>query len=198
LARTVPILSYIQQRGVCTVCRAGIDPTHLIGEIAGGAVLLSAIAASPTPRAAPLAALGFLLLATGVYDSKTQKLPDLLTVLIAVLGLVLAGSRSLEALVVGLVSAVLAFVVIEGVRRLFLKLRRKPGLGFGDVKLIAALAIWTGVATPWVVVIAALIGLAALLIRPPTDGKLAFGPCIAVAAWLVGVGGEAHLWPVLA
>jgi leader peptidase (prepilin peptidase)/N-methyltransferase len=72
--------------------------------------------------------------------------------------------------------------------------RGDPGLGFGDVKLIGALALWLGDLTPWMVVGAAILGLVASALLKPSGGRLAFGPAIAASAWTLGLVREANLW----
>jgi leader peptidase (prepilin peptidase)/N-methyltransferase len=196
-AQTLPVWSYVSLRGVCSACGAAIDPGHLVGELAGCAIVTSAFVVAAPPRAIAIAALGLTLLASAAYDTKTRRLPDLLTLAIGVLGAGLALSPSAEALETGLIAAVVAFALLEAIRRGFLFFRRKPGLGFGDVKVIAALALWLGLATPWAVTLAAGAALLAMLARPSPDGRLAFGPWIAAAAFTVGVAREANLWPTL-
>jgi leader peptidase (prepilin peptidase)/N-methyltransferase len=44
---------------------------------------------------------------------------------------------------------------------------------------------------------AALLGLMTIKVRGTRDGKIAFGPMIAAAGFIVGVGMEAGLWPAL-
>jgi leader peptidase (prepilin peptidase)/N-methyltransferase len=198
LASTTPIISFVALRGACATCGGPINVTHLLGELTGGLIVLLAILTAPVGRAVGITILGLLMLSSAVHDWKTRKLPNDLTLAIAAIAALLSLVRSTETLLEGVISAVVSFALLEIVRRGFLWLAHKPGLGFGDVKLLSALALWTGVATPWVVALAALVGLCAALIRPSSDGRLAFGPCIAIAAWLVGISREAHLWPVLA
>ncbi|HUO23356.1 MAG TPA: A24 family peptidase [Caulobacteraceae bacterium] len=195
-ADTVPVISYLRLRGACGACGARIDARHVAGEIAGGVIVLSAfaVAASPT-RAVLLSALGLTLLASAVHDLKTKRLPDAFTLALAVLGAGLAVLRSAQDLWEGMIAGAVAFVGLEVLRRAFIRFRGKPGLGFGDVKLLAALALWLGLLTPWAMAAASLGGLIAALIRPQADGRLAFGPWIAAAAWCVGLSREGGLWP---
>jgi leader peptidase (prepilin peptidase)/N-methyltransferase len=197
-ARTAPVLSYISQRGSCFACGGPIDGAHPFGELAGAVILVTAFAAASPLRAGLLSLLGLFLLAVSVCDARTRRLPDSLTLAIAVTGAMAAALRSWESLLVGGLCAAVAFLCLEGLRRLYLKSRGRPGLGFGDVKLVAAIALWTGPETPWVVVIGAVLGLAAAKVRAPVDGRLAFGPYLAAAAWIVGICIEARLWPTLA
>ena len=194
--QSLPVVSFVRLGGVCANCGTRIDTAHLVGEIGGGLVAACAILAGSPGRAVLLAALGFALLASALADLKTRKLPDLLTLAAAVLAACLAVSSSLSALIEGCATAAIAFIVLEAVRRGFLYLRREPGLGFGDVKLVAALALWLGLATPWAVALASVFGLAAFGIARPKDRRMAFGPSIALAAWLVGMSREVGWWRI--
>jgi leader peptidase (prepilin peptidase)/N-methyltransferase len=196
--QTLPVAAFVRLGGSCGACGQRIDPVHLIGELGGAATVVSALTVSPAPRAAILIGLGLTLLAASIVDTKTHKLPDLFTGVIAVLGFGAALQRSVEAAFAGLAAAIVSFVVLEGVRRGFLALRGTPGLGFGDVKLIAALALWLGLMTPWAVVVAAGLGLAWSRFVRGKEGRLAFGPFIAIGAFLVGLLQEVYRWPTLA
>ena len=194
---TAPVVSFVQRQGACDTCGGTIDPVHLVGELAGAGVVLSAVALASPVRALPLSVLGLLLLFSAAVDAKTQRLPDWASLAIAVLGAGLAATTSPMALLTGLASALVVFIILELVRRLVARHRGQPALGFGDVKLLAALAIWTGLYTSWVVALAAALGLAVIAVRRPMGGQIAFGPFIAAGAWMVGLGVEAHLWPAL-
>ena len=72
------------------------------------------------------------------------------------------------------------------------RVRGREGLGLGDAKLLAAAGAWLGwQALPSVVLIAAACGLALALATALGGGKLgwtsriAFGPHLALAFWLV-------------
>jgi leader peptidase (prepilin peptidase) / N-methyltransferase len=195
-AATVPIVSFVRLRGCCSSCGGRIDVTHLIGELAGLMIVLSALSAAPPQRAILLAALGLTLLASAVIDARSQRLPDRLTLVIGAIGAVLAAQRSMGSLAAGCAAAVIAFVTLELVRRGYQSLRREPGLGFGDVKLIAALGLWLGVATPWALVLASVAGFVGLVLFERARARIAFGPYIAVAAWTVGLFSEARGWPI--
>jgi leader peptidase (prepilin peptidase) / N-methyltransferase len=186
-ARTAPVISFLQARGACADCGARIDPAHLAGELAGVGIAVSAVAAASMGRAIVLVVLGFALLAASLVDAKTRRLPDLLTAMVAASALVLRGLQGTDAVLEGVAAAIIAFVLLEALRRGFLALRGQPGLGLGDVKLLAALALWLGVATPWALVLAAVLGLVIAVARPSADGRIAFGPCLAGAGWLVGL-----------
>ena len=168
-------------------CHARIDPVHPIGEFAGGAIVVSALIATPSPSTWVMIALGFVMLSAATYDAKTMRLPDILTGIIAILAASLAALDGRDRLVEGLWSAGLAFVTLWLVSMAFAKLRSRPGLGFGDVKLVAALALWLGAATSWMIVLAGVLGLVGVSLFHRTRGPFPFGPYIAAGAWGVGL-----------
>jgi leader peptidase (prepilin peptidase)/N-methyltransferase len=196
--RTAPVLSFVWQRGACFACGGQIDRLHLTGEMAGAIILASAFAAAPLGRAVLLSILGLALLVAVLCDVKVRRLPDPMTAVIGMAAAALAVLRSTDALVVGAACGLVTFVVLEGLRRGFLHYRGRSGLGGGDIKLLTALAVWVGPHTPWLVAAASALGLMAALVRPPPDGRQAFGPYIAVAGWIIGIAGEGGLWPMAA
>lgn len=196
-AQTVPVISYVQRAGVCAACGARIDPVHLAGELAGGVVLASLALAGFEPRTVLLAGLGMLLITAAAVDARTKRLPDLLTLGVALLAASAAALAGPSQLLAGLCAALGSTVVLSGLRYVQSLRGRDPGLGWGDVKLIAALALWLGVSTPWMVSVAAILGLGAMAVVRPADGRLPFGPAIAAAAWGVGIATEGRWapWP---
>lgn len=186
-AETIPLVSFARLRGRCSRCRAPIDPVHLAGEAVGGLALASLVLVGVSVETALIAVLVFLLLATGVVDLKIRQLPDGLSAVIAAIGLVLAWRAGPDRLWLGLAAAAAAAAVLLLVRSARRRSGRDPGLGLGDVKLIAALALWLGVATPWMIVAASALGLIVMLVARPPDGRLPFGPMIGMAAVAVGL-----------
>lgn len=193
--QTVPVLSYVAARGVCAQCRARIDPLHLAGEAGGLAVLLTAFMDGVTPRAFLLSVLGLALLAAAVVDLKVGRLPDVLTASVGAAAMALAALRSFQSLELGVVSSACAILVLLAVRWVATALGRDPGLGLGDVKLVGALALWLNISTPWMIVGAAVVGLLTVAVRRPAGRRIAFGPALGAAAWIVGLAGEWGHWP---
>lgn len=193
LAATVPVISYAVLRGACGRCGDRIDPAHPVGEVAGALIVGTAFWLVEPERAALIGLLGLVLLAAAIIDQRTQRLPDPLTLAASLLALALAtlNDRLLE----GLAAAALAFALLEGLRRGFEILRRKPGLGFGDVKLIAALALWLGAATPWALALASIAGLLTVLVAKPSNGRIAFGPLVVGSSLIVGLAADGRLLP---
>lgn len=196
-AATIPLVSYLQRRGACAACGGRIDRLHPMGEIAGVLAGVVLLAAAPLEHLLLLAPLGGVLLTSALVDARTRRLPDVLTFVAAVLCAGLALQRGAGALAAGAVAATLALLILEGLRRASMLSGRAAALGFGDVKLLAALALWLGPLTPWAVVGASALGLIFILVRGRRGEPIAFGPWIALAAWIVGLVREAGAWPGL-
>ncbi|UTP39758.1 A24 family peptidase [Phenylobacterium sp. LH3H17] len=197
-AETLPLVSYLRQAGACRSCGGAIDPIHVVGEVAGCAVLVSAMFAEDPRRGLLIAALGLLLIASAAIDWRTQRLPDRLTVAMAAVGATLAWTASPDRLLEGLAAAGLTLAILLGLRAVRGRFAADPGLGLGDVKLLGALALWLGAATPWAVALAAGFGLLLGRIGRDAEGRIPFGPAIALGAWCVGVASEVSPWPMTA
>lgn len=191
---TLPVISFVALRGACAGCGARIEVTHLLGEIAAAVSALVVFRIAVFPVTLCLAVLGGALLATSIVDHRTRKLPDALTLLIAAAGLLIALNHGWEAVREGVFAAAIVLAVLVLLRRGFQALGRDPSLGFGDVKLIVALSIWLGAATPLMVAAAAGLGIVMLRVTKPEDGRIPFGPMIALSGWSVGLLLESGLW----
>ena len=157
----VPILAYCVAHGRCRRCAAPIARLHIGVEL--GAAMLGALAAAVTPDAGSALALAVLfwqLLLLAVLDQRHLWLPDRLTLLLAVSGVALGGLVSDAPIFLRAAAMVGAFAALELIRRAFLFLRGKEGMGAGDPKLFGAIAAWTGpFALPFILLMAAAIGL---------------------------------------
>jgi leader peptidase (prepilin peptidase) / N-methyltransferase len=119
-------------------------------------------------------------------------LPDVLTLPLVLAGLALALTFDPNALTDHCLAAILAYLSFGGLAAAYRRLRGRDGLGGGDAKLIAGAGAWCGLAAlPLVVLGSALLGLLAalglaLMGRSVTSTtRIPFGPCIALAFWLV-------------
>jgi leader peptidase (prepilin peptidase)/N-methyltransferase len=117
-------------------------------------------------------------------DLRRGLIPDWLNLAIALAGLARAAvlDGRAAALTAGCEGVAIGAIVWM-LRRLYFRLRKAQGLGLGDVKLLAASAVWIGIAgVPMQLLVASLIALAAagvlqLAGRPMTrQTSLPFGP----------------------
>jgi len=183
-AKTVPLVSFFARRGVADCCGGAIDPLHPIAEFSGALIaMLCLLIFGWSFEAALLGAWGLTLLGLALIDHRTYRLPDPMVIALALAsaGLALLTQGAIH-LLSGCLWAAGTYLVLEGLRRAFATLRGRQGLGAGDVKLFAALAIWFGPLVAMEVALAAALGLVQLMLVRPQDGRIAFGPAAGIAA----------------
>ncbi len=189
----VPLLSALASRGTCRSCGARIDPLHWRTELAAAVVGGVALALAPDRSGAALALFGWLLLPLALLDWRHFWLPDRLTFPLAAAGLALGGFIGVAPLADRLIGGAAGFASLALLAWSYRRLRGREGLGGGDPKLFAAIGLWLGwMVLPFVLLLAALIGLAAALPGGlHATRRLPFGTMLAAAAWLF-----AALWLV--
>jgi leader peptidase (prepilin peptidase)/N-methyltransferase len=189
----VPLFSYAVLRGRCRHCGKPIGLFHPAVELAALAVAIMAVAADPDPsRVWASCALGWTLLTLAWIDWIAFLLPDVLTLPLLLAGLAFTWLWDPDALTDHSLAAAAAYLTFQGIALAYRRLRGFDGLGGGDSKLVAAAGAWCGFAAlPLVVLASALIGLLAALGLALTGRtvtsttRIPFGPCIALAFWLV-------------
>lgn len=161
------------------------------------AVLLLAIE-GPTPKTVALMVFGWAMMLLFMTDAKSQLLPDAITKPLLLLGWLVqlwpvTRTVSIEASLLG---AVMGYGLLQAVRLAYRRLRGHEGLGYGDVKLMAAVGAWLGplgvTACMFLGSLLALAwqGVAALGDRNRLTRLFAFGPFLvagALATLLLGV-----------
>ncbi|RDV06341.1 prepilin peptidase [Sphingorhabdus pulchriflava] len=182
----VPLFSFLILRGRCRYCKAVIDPVQAFAEWAGAILCGLAFHLLPIESAAVCALLFLMLLPLALLDARHFWLPDRLVIALALLGLLLGGipSGGVE-LTMRLLAAALAFVALESLRRLFRNVRGREGMGAGDPKLFAALALWLSpYDMPLLILIASTLGIALALFtvaRRRSMQQMPFGSLLAAA-----------------
>jgi leader peptidase (prepilin peptidase)/N-methyltransferase len=179
--------------------RAGIRFGWFVACIGLAALLVVAWAASvdtDPQRIVFDCLLGWSLLALGWIDWNTLRLPDALTLPLVVVGLASAWLDSPGAFYSGVIGAVAGYGAFFVVGVCYRLVRGREGLGRGDAKLLAAAGAWLGwPALPWVVLLAALLGLLLALlqrarnVRLTAETALPFGPPLALAIWIIWIYG---------
>jgi leader peptidase (prepilin peptidase) / N-methyltransferase len=188
----VPIMSFIARRGQCGCGGTRLSPFYLAIELAALAVALSAVVVLSGRLLLASLGLGWTLLTLAAIDQRHLVLPDVLTLPLIPAGLLVAYGLGGSMLPDRLLGAIAGFAALSALAWTYRRLRDREGLGLGDAKLLAAAGAWLGwQALPSVVLIAAASGLAlALACSRGGDGlawtsKIAFGPHLALAFWLV-------------
>jgi len=199
-AELVPLLSFALARGRCRHCGGAIGWFYPAVELAALAVALIALAIDGAEWAWIDAVLGWWLLALAWIDVRHWILPDALTLPLILAGLLAALAFEPEALVDRAVGAALGYVALRMVAAVYVRLRRREGLGEGDAKLFAAAGAWLGVtALPQVILVAALAALVAAAalhlrgVRIHAQSALPFGPFLALAIWALWLFGPLSL-----
>lgn len=185
----VPVLSWIALRGRCRMCGGTIDPAHPVIELAAIGIALAALAGDAALMPGTCL-LGWGLLLLGAIDRRIGLLPDMLTLPLALAGLLAALFEPGVALPDRAIGAAVGYLLFAGLAFAYRRLRGRDGLGLGDAKLLAAGGAWLGwQALPWVVLAGAGAALAAVLVsargQVARDTAIAFGPWLALGIWLM-------------
>jgi leader peptidase (prepilin peptidase)/N-methyltransferase len=185
-----PILSFAWQRGRCRHCDAGIAVDQPIAEVGCAVVgLLATVSADGIGGMILFALFGWTLIALALLDARHHWLPNMLTLPLVVTGLASVVLVPTPALIDRLCGAVIGYGLLEALRIVYRRLRKREGLGGGDPKLFAAIGAWLGVeALPWVMLAAGVFGLLVVAIRAARGhrvsrfDRLPLGTLLAVAA----------------
>lgn len=198
----IPVFSYLcVLRGKCRHCGVRISGLYPGLEAVTAALSVLTVATLGLGWAAAAALLlVWALLALTWIDAREQLLPDAITLPLLWLGLLVNIAGTFVALEDAVLGAVLGYGVLWAIYWVFKWLTGKEGMGHGDFKLLAALGAWMGwAAVPWVVFVGALLGsvfgLAQVAWRRRDFQKpMAFGPFLAIAAWVLLLWGRGTVY----
>jgi leader peptidase (prepilin peptidase)/N-methyltransferase len=198
----IPVLSWLLLGGACRSCGGRISWRYPLIELMTCALfVICCLRFSPLP-ATGWAVLCFFLLGLAAMDADTLLLPDLFTLPGFAAGIVFAALRpglengvwnySASLLAVGwsLVSAALAAATLLLIAGAYWLVRRRMGMGMGDVKLMAMLGAWLGLSLTALtlflaVILGALYGLGMILFSkkqntPPGQLAVPFGTMLCI------------------
>jgi leader peptidase (prepilin peptidase)/N-methyltransferase len=198
----IPLLSWFVLRGHCRDCDQPISLRYPLVEACFAALVACCVARYDFSLHA-LAASGFCFLVLGllVMDLETMLLPDAFTLPGLALGLIWAFAYSyaqrvpgaslrlpLLALAAAAIAAAGWALVLLLIRWSYYAVRRRQGLGLGDVKLVAMLAAWLGAARTGLtffvaVLIAAVLGVSVALMHQSRRRSAASDAPTQEAAW---------------
>lgn len=142
----------------------------------------------PTPAALAVIVFNNVLVTLGWVDARAGLLPDLLTLPLLWLGLLVNLNGALTPLSDAVIGAVAGYLWLWITFHVFFRITGKAGIGQGDFKLLAALGAWLGWMTlPWVLLLAsvtALVWAGIMKIR----GRLKRGQAISFGPYLAAGG----------
>jgi leader peptidase (prepilin peptidase) / N-methyltransferase len=187
----IPVISYLVLQGRCRYCRAFISPRYPVVEILTGMLAVGCYRYFGfTPEAVVYFIFAAVLLVVTFIDLDHQIIPDRITLpgipVLFAASLLIPGSSPVDSflgLLLGggsLLAVALGYQLISG----------RPGMGMGDVKLLAMIGTivgWKGVL--FTIFASSATGTAAgipLMLLQKKDMKLAipFGPFLAIGAIL--------------
>ena len=195
LIHKIPILSYIILKGACYRCKTPISWTYITLE---AGFLISSISAmlalfnQTFDKIFFAIILAWTFLPLSIFDVQKQRLPDLATIPIACAALLQGYFLTYITLIDCLFGFILGFVLSATVSIAYSKIRGQTGLGWGDVKLIAAVGALIGWQfVPWFIFLASISALIHVILQIIIRGKQAgreripFGPFLCGSSWLV-------------
>ncbi|MEH6702890.1 prepilin peptidase [Parasphingorhabdus sp.] len=156
----IPLVSFLLQSGKCRQCGAPIAKDHIAIELAAGLIGGLALSAAPSATGLAGAVFGWLLLALAALDVKHHWLPDRLTAMLAISGLLACFLLVPPPIYDRLVGGLAGFVSLTVVARIYKMVRGREGLGGGDPRMLGAIGCWLGwSALPLVMLGASLAGI---------------------------------------
>jgi len=187
----IPVLSYIFLRGRCSHCQGKISIRYPIIELVTG--VLTAACAWHFGYGLPAVAamlLTWCLICLTMIDFDHKLLPDIITLPILWLGMLLNLRNTYTDIESSILGATVGYLVLWLLYHVFRILTGKEGMGYGDFKLLALLGAWMGwqYLLPIVLLsslVGALVGIT-LIVAMGRDRQIPipFGPYLASAGWI--------------
>ncbi|WP_428945015.1 prepilin peptidase [Pantoea sp. FN060301] len=188
----LPLISWGLLKGRCRCCGRSVSRQYpLVEALSLSLTLLAGLLYSPGPHLAGLLIFSWLLLALSAIDLNTLLLPDSLTLTLLWSGLLFNLNGLFSSLSDAVIGAVIGYVTLRLLCTLGEGIFRKPCLGYGDCKMVAGLAAWTGwQSLPKLLLLASALGLAGLTVawlrgKKTFASPVPFGPALAAAGWLM-------------
>jgi leader peptidase (prepilin peptidase)/N-methyltransferase len=193
----IPIISWLFLLGKCSQCKTPISMRYPAIELLT-AVLSAWVAYELGFNAV---AFGFifctwLLVAMTFIDIDEMLLPDILTLSMLWIGLLLAAHVPDMSLFDSVVGAATGYLSLFTVYWAFKLATGKEGMGYGDFKLLAAIGVWVGWQHLPIVIllssmVGAVVGITLMIIkRKDTNLAIPFGPYLAAAGFLTMLYGD--------
>jgi leader peptidase (prepilin peptidase)/N-methyltransferase len=203
----IPVISYLLLRGRCRRCNASIAIRYPLVELLAASAFACAVAQhGPTLAAVKLMLFAALLIGLIFTDLEERILPDEMTIGGAIAGIAFAWfvpppAGLFELFVPSPLAAALDGLSVAGVLwlvgALYRVIRKRDGLGLGDVKMMGMVAIYLGLSGSLLTMIlgslaGSILGLLFIWIRGKDAGtyELPFGSFLGAAALFVAFVGD--------
>ena len=188
----IPILSYIILRGKCRHCGSKIPIKYPLVEFFSGLsflLLWRNFHQIPLEILRGLVFVSLLIILAGI-DSDRMLLPDIFTIPGIAAGIAFSFFISPGPLS-SILGALIGYLSLWLVYKLFLLLTGKEGLGFGDFKMLAMIGAFMGIKQllPVIIVsslLGSLFGIGIILVKKKTfSTMLPFGVFLSIASWIL-------------
>ena len=181
----IPLISYAILRGKCRFCKKTISIRYPVVEFLSGCLSMSLfIKYGLTPHYFLFYFFSASLVIITFVDLRHKIIPDVISLPGIVIGLAAASLFSLNGL--SWKDSLIGMIIGGGLLYLigvsYEWLRKKEGMGMGDVKLLAMIGAWMGyMALPYIILISSLTGIiigggSLLLTRRDLGQRIPFGP----------------------
>ena len=185
LRDNIPILSYIALHGRCRFCRTSYGAHYLVVELSTAAAFAYCVFMfGLAPKAFLAATVVAGLIALCAIDIEEQLLPDALLVPLFCFGFAFHALYA-GGVIDAALGAAMGYAVLWLIRSSYTRYSGIEGMGYGDVKLAAALGAWVGIEAIPEALFIAFAGGAMLMLPLTLLGKIGkgapipFGPFLA-------------------
>ncbi|MDH5693987.1 MAG: A24 family peptidase, partial [Gammaproteobacteria bacterium] len=195
--QNIPILSYLLLKGRCSHCQSPISAAYPLVELS--AAVLSVVTAyrfGPSWEFIFASTITYALLCLTLIDIKHRLLPDVITLPLLWIGLLLSSQHIFTGPSEAIIGASIGYLSLWLVFHGFRLATGKEGLGYGDFKLMAVFGAWLGWSyIPVIILISSFLGaifggITILVLRVGKNFPIPFGPFIALSGWSCLLWGE--------
>jgi len=193
----IPVFSYFLLGRKCYQCKTPISFRYPFVELLSGVLSFTvALHFGFGEQAAAALLLTWVLIALSFIDYDTQLLPDVITIPMVWVGLILSIFLVYVDPVTSIIGATAGYLSLWIVFQVFRLITGKEGMGFGDFKLLALLGAWLGwKMLPLIILLSsfagAFIGIGLIILKKQNKEKpIPFGPYLAIAGWIALLYGE--------
>ena len=184
----IPLISYLVLKGKCRCCKIKIDFRYFIVElITGLSFLLIFYLYGITITTLLLIVLMIFFVIIFYIDLDHFIIPNGLTFPLMIIGFLKSFDPNINLnlfpnYVDSLIGGLFGYILMWGIITLYMKIRKKEGMGLGDAKLLAAIGFWFGwYSIPYVIFLSSL---SALVVSLPglinksknMSSQIPFGP----------------------
>jgi leader peptidase (prepilin peptidase)/N-methyltransferase len=191
----LPIFSYLLLKGRCRYCDKPISTIYFFSELTSLITAIISIFLFHDHLAIEMlstALMAWFLIGLSIFDIKTQRLPDIYTIPFLIIGLLQSYYFNFLEFPDSFIGMLTGGVIASTVAIFYKHVRGRIGLGWGDVKLIAAFGSWLGwQILPFFILGSSVLGILFLLIKNNKNrvisrqDKIPFGPFLCGVGWLL-------------